>query len=170
MNKPWTKAIDGCGKRFWHICDVADVKPILGNGLRGGLNPRNRGEKHTEATIYALSHHIENLMKMVLTRQIHVYEKITDFAVIEINRTGITGKIHPDHCGEQTDCFQVQIVQDVIDPKFLKLERIEKFDFDGEATLEKLRAQTAALSASAKGGNAKAVTRTTKRGRKVTGQ
>ena len=65
----------------------------------------------------------------VATNQIWPYQDIGDYAVIEIDRTGVTGAVVDDEVAEFSAPLHQIIQQEVIEPKYLKLARIRSLNF-----------------------------------------
>jgi hypothetical protein len=123
-------------KKLYHITATANVDSILSNGLRGTTEPRNRGERLAEPSIFVLVTDDVNVCNYVAVNQIWVFEDIGDYAVIEIARKGIRGIIRPDLVAERSAPLHRRIEQQVIAPKYLRLRRVEKIGFPGKKILE----------------------------------
>ncbi len=116
---------------YFHITAVENVDAILREGLKGGTNPRNRGETHTKPTIYVLIDGKEGLHDDVAMNQIWPFADVESYAVVRIDPNGVTGVVKADDVAEFTAVFSRAIEQRVISPEFLTLERVRELKFPG---------------------------------------
>src|SRR5689334_21357221 len=78
--------------KLYHVTHPDCVDQILREGLKGNRSPRNRGET-IKPSIFALVAGEDKLTLYVAHSQIWPNEDIASYAVLEIDRQGITGKV-----------------------------------------------------------------------------
>lgn len=117
-------------KLLWHVTSESLVSDILNNGLKGGKEPKNRGETLKKASIYTLTDPHDNLTMNVAVGQLWKFQDVESYAVIEIDTAGITGRFFPDQM--DNNGYHWVVEQDLIDPKFLKLHKVRTINFPGE--------------------------------------
>ena len=130
--------------KLYHITDREAVKPILEHGLKGGTYPRNRIDhaglpvKFNQPSIFALSSDENWICERVASNEIWSNLDIEGYAVIEIDSAGITGPVEFDDVTDSTQPYQRRIVQDLIEPRFLKALGFRPFFAPGKQISELL--------------------------------
>ena len=119
-------------KMFYHVTSVDCVESLLRVGLKGGTTPRNRGETVGTPSIFVLVSGEVDLTDHVAKNQIWPWQDIGDYAVIEIDPTGVTGCVMGDEIEEGSAPLHRVIQQKVIEPKYLKLAKTRSLNYPGK--------------------------------------
>lgn len=124
-------------KPTYHVTSVQNVESILRIGLKGGSNPRHRGDTPLKTpSIFVLTVAHENVTDYLAIGQLWPYEDIQEYAVIEIDPAGVTGQVKADHVAERSASFHRIIKQELIEPKHLKLVNRRRLGFPGRRILD----------------------------------
>lgn len=123
-------------RHFYHITSTDAVDSILKCGLRGGVNPRNRGETLESPAIYLLTDCRIKLTDHIAINQIWPCEDVLDYAVLAVDVRGITAPIERDHVSELVAGFHRVISQDVVAPRYVSVLRTRKLGFPGKRIAE----------------------------------
>ena len=124
-------------KPTFHVTSVLNVESILQSGLKGGRNPRHRGDTTLKTpSIFVLTSDHEGLADHIAIGQLWPYEDIQEYAVIEIDPAGVTGRVKNDRVAEYSAPFHRIIEQELIQPKYLKLVHRRQLGFPGRRILD----------------------------------
>ena len=123
-------------KKFYHVTSVDCVESILRVGLKGGTKPRNRSATMDRPSIFVLVSDEGGLTDNIAVNQIWLFQDIGDYAVIEIDPTGVTGSVMEDNVAEFSAPWHRIIEQKVIEPTYLKLAEIRTLNYPGKKVLE----------------------------------
>ncbi len=124
-------------KPTFHVTSVLNIESILQAGLKGGRNPRHRGGTPLKKpSIFVLTSGHENLTDSLAINQLWPYEDIQEYAVLEIDPAGITGRVKSDNVAEYSAPLQRIIEQELIRPKYLKLVSRRQLGFPGRRILD----------------------------------
>jgi hypothetical protein len=96
--------------KYYHVTSFKDYQSILKTGLHGSVP----GE------IYVMTDRIA-AASIALNQCGYI-----DFALLEIDSKGITGKIKQDRVAEATRMYQKVIYQDLIESKYIKFKGMFK--------------------------------------------
>lgn len=124
-------------KPTFHVTSVHNIESILQSGLKGGRNPRHRGDTPLKnPSIFVLTSGHENLTDSIAMNQLWPYEDIHEYAVLEIAPAGVTGRVKNDNVAEYSAPLQRIIEQELIRPKYLKLVSRRQLGFPGKRILD----------------------------------
>jgi hypothetical protein len=118
-------------RSFHHVTAVKNVDAILKHGLRGGVSPRNRGEKLLTPSIFVLIYGFQALTDNIAINQLWIDKDIKQYAVIRIRAKGVTGRVLDDNVAEASAPLHRIIEQDVIEPQFISVAKIRELNFPG---------------------------------------
>lgn len=118
-------------KTLWHVTSESLVPDILRDGLKAGMEAKNRPEPLKRPSIFTLTDPHDELTMNLAKGQLWLFQDVDSYAVIEIDTAGITGRIVPDEV--DNNGFHLVVEQDLIYPKFLKLLKVRKINYPGKA-------------------------------------
>ena len=124
-------------KPTFHVTSVQNIESILQAGLKGGRNPRHRGDTPLKKpSIFVLTSGHENVTDNLAVNQLWPYEDIQEYAVLEFDPAGVTGQVKNDNVAERSAPLQRIIEQELIRPKYLKLVSRRQLGFPGRRILD----------------------------------
>lgn len=121
---------------YFHVTATGDVPSIQAEGLRGSTTPRHRGETLAKVSIFALISDQEELADHIARSQLWPLQHIGSYSLLRISAKGVTGPVHPDYVAERSAGWQRIIEQDLIDPKYVTVERVRQLDYPGDRVHE----------------------------------